>query len=1118
MLTDDKARQAIRQQTRRNMFVVAGAGSGKTTALVGRIASLVLADGVRLSQIAAVTFTEKAAAELRDRLREELEQATRSAATAEAAEQALIDLDMAPIGTLHSFAARILLLHPIEAGIPPQLTTADEVSSGIAGEEAWRQVQAALLEDEEIRLVFQRSRLLGLDDKHWEPLFRALTNDWDLIESNVLREPDREMMLPDLARLWRALQVLAEARQGFAGSDRLADDYVDEALVLDPGLRSGDELTVLEALGSLSKLPEMYNESGAFKRVGAAPNWKGLPGGIDQAKSAYAEVRDLGVQAKQGAVDVVLRAMTRWLARQVLAAADQRRRNGELLFHDLLVVARQLLRSKPEVAESLSKRYTHLLLDEFQDTDPIQIELAVRIAGGAAGAAHDDWREVLVPAGSLFVVGDPKQSIYRFRRANIGLYLRVQQWFIEQFGPESIIELETNFRSVSGITEWVNQTFGKIIRYQEDQQPEYLALYSAREGLPGERASVSYLGQTAHEFKHRGNAGKLRELEAADVAGVVRRAISERWPVVVQDEAGVQRIRPIRMSDIAVLVPARTSLPMLLAAFDDQGIAARAEASSLLYANEDVGDLLLAVQALADRSDGFALVMTLRSALFGLGDDDLWRWKQAGGSFALDALRHIGEDSELRSLPVYPAMEYLRRLSAEARRLSPAEVLERLIRDRRVLEVAATSREAFDKWRRYRFVVDQARAWSQTAHGGLRGYLAWAKRQMSDTARAYEAVLPETDVDAVRVLTIHAAKGLEFPMVVLSGLTALPAKRREAARLLWTADGYAVSAGSDVQTVNFNAVSPIDEQMGSEERKRLLYVGATRARDHLVVSLHRADNGGQQTPAELLQEVAPVDGVRSFVLDEAELSQWRPARSDASTIESREALAQRLAVARELAARLPSKSASGLEGSDPEVVIAVTAEDDEPGGGRVPIAKDQRDLDAASYRKGRDATAIGTAVHAVLQSVDLTTGAGLDALAESQCLASGIPQHLDLVKSLVTRALAAEVVREAAAHEHWRESFLAMTTESGEIVEGYADLIYRDAAGKLHVVDYKTDTISSDAVLAERQAFYAPQLRAYESMVEVATGGQVDAQPLFVTHHGVRGARAHEDSSRPSGD
>lgn len=1096
---DEAARQTIREETGRNMFVVAGAGSGKTKALIDRIATLVLRDGVSLSRIVAVTFTDKAAAELRDRLRAMFEQARRAGnGSAKAAGLALIDLDMAAIGTLHSFAARILLLHPIEAGMPPKLTPADEISSGIAGEEEWGRVLVRLLEDEKIRPTLQRV-LLSVSLDKLESLYQALAKDWDLIETRVLAQPERDLRVPDLTLVFRAAGALQDACRACTGSDELHRNMM-KALDWVAKLHTDDDLQRYETLLTAHKLWLVTKPCGEYKRVGATRNWTCLQGGIDEAKTAYANLREQAVSAATQASTIVLERLTRWLAREVLAEAEVRRQNGELTFHDLLVVARQVLRDKPEVAQALNQRYTHLLLDEFQDTDPIQIELAVRIAGGAAGAVHPDWMDIDVPSGSLFVVGDPKQSIYRFRRANIGLYLDVQDWFRRKFGDQAIVELDTNFRSAPGVLDWVNHTFSELITYVPDQQPDYLALHSFRTPLPEPTASVTYLGWDQHDMPHYKNARVLREREAEGVAGVVAKAVDEGWLVADRGVTGEPITRPIRRSDIAVLVPARTSLPMLKTAFDTLGIPHRAEASSLLYASEDVAELLLAAQAVADRSDGFALVMTLRSSLFGLGDDDLWRWKHAGGTFSLSGFRHAEQRPELQVLAVFPAMAYLRRLSLDAPRLTPAELLERIIRDRSVLEVAADTPESVDRWRRLRFIVDQARAWSQTAHGGLRAYLAWAKRQASETAQVYESILPETDVDAVRILTIHAAKGLEFPMVILSGMTALPRGRRQGIKLLWTRDGYAVSVNPDLQTTNFDTVAPIDEQMGSEERKRLLYVATTRARDHLVVSLHRAQNNDAATPAELLRSVVPDHaGVARFDPDQTCVPAITPKPLETSSMESRDALVARLAAARALSIQPPSQSASGLEGSEPEVVLAVEGADDEPHpGAKLPLAKAQRDLDTPSYNKGRDATAIGTAVHGVLQTINLATGAGLDALADMQCLAYGIPQHVEHVKNLVRRALDSPTVRTAAANEYWRESLLAMTTTDGEIVEGYADLIYRDAEGNVHVIDYKTDTITTDAGLAERTAFYAPQLTAYVTILREATGREVDAQPLFL--------------------
>jgi len=329
------------------------------------------------------------------------------------------------------------------------------------------------------------------------------------------------------------------------------------------------------------------------------------------------------------------------------------------------------------------------------------------------------------------------------------------------------VELTTNFRTTGPILDWVNAVFANVITPIDHVQPAYLPLDPHR-GDSATGPSVLVVGAEAHADDP--NADTLREREAADVATVIRRALDETW--TVWDERS-DAWRPIRLGDVAVLVPARTSLPFLEEALDTAGVSYRAESSSLVYQAQEVRDLLAAARAVADPSDALALVTALRSPLFGCGDDDLWTWKQAGRGFNLLA----PPDDALREHPVGAAMAYLKQLYRDAQWLTPSEVLGQLVADRRILEVAAMGPRARDQWRRLRFVVDQARAWSEVEHGGLRAYLAWAARQGEEASRVAEAVLPETDTDAVRVMTVHAAKGLEFPMVVLSGMSAQPRGR-----------------------------------------------------------------------------------------------------------------------------------------------------------------------------------------------------------------------------------------------------------------------------------------------------------------------------------------------------
>lgn len=1114
-LIDDPARERTRTEVGHSLVVDAGAGTGKTSALVARVATSVLADGVPLAETAVVTFTEKAGAELRDRLRAEFERHHRDAAGDEERARALAaleDLDGAAIGTLHSFAQRILAAFPIQAGMPPVVEVLDEVGSSVAFEARWSQTWRELLDDERLSAPLELLLAANIGADQLRSLMRALGNDWDLIASHVVHEPAPAMVLPEVDALRRQAIV-------FSGAAARCSDPADLFLavttkVTDWVARSAPAGSDVERHGFLRELAGLTTGRGGKKTA-----WPDLP-------TLKADCKALAAAAGQLATamsDAALRPVAHWLGTAVLAAARERVASGSLEFHDLLVASRDLLRRDAGARGQLQTMYRRLLLDEFQDTDPIQIELAVRIAGGVDAEAPD-WRDVVVAPGSLFVVGDPKQSIYRFRRASIETYLEAAGRLGER------LSLVTNFRSVPGVIDWVNTVFAQVIQEKPRQQPAYQALHAARVddgAMVG--APVTVLGSTAHPKGTR--VGPQRVAEAEDVAAVIATALAEGWTVLDRD---TRRVRLLTARDIAVLVPARTSLPFLEDALESAGIAYRTESSSLVYQADEIRSLLSAARAIADPSDQLACVTALRSALFGCGDDDLFTYRRDGGSFTVSA--PVRE--ELATTPVGTAMTFLHDLFGRSRWLTPAEVLTELAVRRRVLETATLTERASrarDHWGRVRFVIDQARAWSDVEHGGLREYLAWARHQAQDAARVAESLLPETDLDVVRIMTIHAAKGLEFGMVVLSGMTSYP-RNQTGVRLLWKDDGYAVRLSSAIETNDFGDAAPLDEQMDGEERRRLLYVAATRARDHLVVSLHRAEGSTAATAARVFVDAGALEvpGVRAFSADDdarpGTAGQQEPAVVGAgapSAAPPWEEWAAQTRVARERARAVAVRTASGLEGTEPEVAWAVAAVDDEAAadtGARdeVPAevaegsAKGARDVDLAPWLKGRYGNLIGRAVHGTLQAV-AGDESMVDGVAAAQALAEGVPTLAAEVAAYVHSALSTDVVRRAFAGEHWSELYVGAVEHDGILLEGFIDLLFRESperGGELVIVDYKTDAVAGGSALAERARFYSPQIEAYVRALEAATGERARAELVFLDPSGGAGRCVAIDMER----
>ncbi|HLJ09104.1 MAG TPA: 3'-5' exonuclease, partial [Acidimicrobiia bacterium] len=676
-----------------------------------------------------------------------------------------------------------------------------------------------------------------------------------------------------------------------------------------------------------------------------------------------------------------------------------------------------------------------------------------------------------------------KQSIYRFRRADISMFLAAASRFGQKNG---VVELTANFRTSPAVIAWINATFGTlIVRTDNDDppvasQPSYVPLDAVWDD-PETGPPVGVLGLAVHPQGIK--ADELRQCEARDVAGAVARVVREGWSVSHPDRK--KGWRRACLGDITILVPARTSLPFLEDALDSLAIPYRAESSSLVYSTRAVRDLLMVLRAVADPTNELHVVAALRTPLFGCGDDDLVRFRiERSGSWSYLADQR---DSVPQDDPVRAGLAYLRSLYDERHWLAPSELLDRIARDRRAMDLGFAEGRPRDVWRRLRFVIDQARAWNEATGGNLRQYLSWIDIQTKEGARVAEAILPETDDDAVRIMTIHAAKGLEFPVTIVSGMSTVPQVRPALAEVVFPPTGtVGYRVGRHAKTDEYVDWAPIDEQMGYHERIRLLYVACTRARDHLIVSLHRKQkvndvSEDKRTNAELLH-----DGMGPLLEELPDLGE-EAGPVEAPTTDQLPALlpfdvweADRNA-ALHRSARPTTISATSLT---EEGERDVEEEPADPGLQKLP-----RNLDLPPWLKGRYGTAVGRAVHGVLQTIDLATGAGLDDAVAAQCEAEAIVDRAEDVRRLVASALASPSIREAAASPNWRELYVCAPVGERQL-EGYIDLLYRGTKG-LVVVDYKTASTSNPDDLAQRVQGYRVQGASYALTVRETTGEPV---------------------------
>ena len=1042
--SDHQARGRIRTDLDHTLFVEAGAGTGKTTALVGRVAELVLAGRI---DSPAASWRPSPSPRPQPRncgtgcansSRPRPAASTSTRAPAPRVRSVLADIDEMTITTLHGFASRLLGEFPLEAGLPPGFEVEDEIEASVRFDRRWLELVDDLHTDPELREAFGRGLVLDLKPRRLSEVAAIFDDNWDRLG------PQRPFGPLSPVEVTAVIDPLAEALAHLPScqdpADLLAEHLVN---VAGPVHR---ELVLLADVGDPeSRLTALVRSGKLVSNKGKKGAWNGHKPDVVAALEAAEDARVTLIHDHRSEVLGLLTERLRGFAR---AGAEDRRQRGLVSYHDLLVRARDLLRADAEVRTALNRRYRYLLIDEFQDTDPLQIEIAALLAAAEPSAVPEDWQDIEVVPGKLFFVGDPKQSIYRFRRADIALYALAEAAF-----AADPVALTANFRSVPDVLTWVNRVFGQLITEDGDAQPPYVDLAPHREVSSG-RPAVLVVGGPVTE----GSIGDIRDAESEELAGLIRRMRAEAW------EVGRDERAPVRYDDIALLVPTRTPLGQIERALEAEGVPYRIESRSLVFQTDEVRELLAVLAAVDDPADEVALVTALRSPGLACSDADLADWRLAGGQWRIDGRVPEGQEDH----PVARALVELKRLHGVRDWKPVNELVAQVVRERRMVELTLARRRPRDHWRRYRFLTDASRAFVEAGGSSLAEFVAWVTAQADGRADRVETVLSEADDDAVRIMTVHGSKGLEFPVVVLAGLNADADPRsplvvwgpgRPEIRIGNKADGY-------FETDGYLVVRESDRRFEDAEQRRLLYVAATRAQDHLVVSLHHKP--GYRNHATILQEACAACPDLHARLEDDQLA--LPLADDAPpppavAVEAPEAAAEWAVARGELLARVRSSG-----------VVAPSA----LGHDEATVA----DKDVRVPGRGEGGSARGRAVHAVLQSVTLPGAVDLEDLARLQAEDEGLGDRSEEVVAIARAALGAAVVQRAlAAPRYWRELAVVASVE-GRLVEGYIDLAFEAEDGSLVVVDYKTDVV----VAPDR---YRLQVGAYAAALARATGRQV---------------------------
>jgi len=1164
----DARRRAIEERSR-SQIVQAGAGSGKTTTLVRRVLGL-LADGeVSPSQIAVITFTERAAAEVTARLVAE------GADVTPGGDQD----DGVTVTTLHGFAAGLVGTFPIESGAPLRLEVLDEA----AAETERVQQLARRLSDpgalDRLGVIFEAADALGtgarqlLSDprarspKQLEATWRWATEHLDRIEDGELEPIERPDALsgakavlaalpPEEVADWAAMvgspDSLVEWLLGLLPYlRRLAEDLASSQ-VIDTAPHGSPDEAERAAIAALAGLPSLAKGT----RLGRVSTWPSR----ELLDHVRAQVR-AAEQLRRSTLSAYAQALGQELASLVAAwAAEEetlRWRSGRLMFADLLVGARRLLRSCPSARAELRRRWQRILIDEFQDTDPIQLELACLLASSlepAELARRLDPRSGSIPEslpvdrGRLFLVGDPLQSIYRFRRADPELFARATSQLSEDDGPLAELRLQASFRTVPEVLSWIDdlvEHLGKTIPglapsavLGDDGAPANARSVTApllptRRGPradldgPGRSRLVGVIAQGVQET--RASVAEAAAAQAEALGRIVSSIRNEpgRWLVEEKGPDGGARWRPARLGDVALLIPSRTHLARFLDALDALEIPYRTGGGIPLGSLAAFRALSAVVHALVDPSDRLSTAEALR-----LGP---WKLPTAELGACLEVLREMSQ----QPTPAGDGEEVpggtSDALSAAARGLSRLRAEVATLDARRALDIAGAS-FGFPALEEAPLELRLVWTWAERLAAQGRGLRALSELLRETTAQAVRS--PEDPFaeapDALSVLTVHAAKGLEFPIVVVAGFDGPdhhsgeavlidPEQRRLVARPVPGPIATKDHVGP------WSAARAAEQAQERAERARLAYVACTRARDHLVLLLHRkqaSPNASSRSVAELMAEVCLAHPEHMRSLDEP----VEPPTEDPLATDDPLATEDPLAKA--------SRIVVGGVGDDDQSERSAGPGQDWPWGwvryrgratrdqtrpverrGPLPVAAashlDSGPEPAASTGQGHPpdrahARRLGTAVHWVLEHGLGMPSPPWPALVSNAAARSGVDPHL--IERLIEAALASEPVRLACQAERmWRELTLGAVVHDRRL-EARVDLVWETAparrddllgeepsVGALELADYKTSQsplgpLATVAPSERTQALIDPyrlQLGAYAEALALVTGRAV---------------------------
>ncbi len=835
------SRGKIVSEINRNFFVEAGAGSGKTKMLVSRMVAMV-ESGIDISRICAITFTKAAAGEFYERFQKQLIDRSRpdyvwndsgepgqlpepTELSKQRCREALRNIDLCFMGTIDSFCSMVLSEHPSEAGIPADSVVVDDET----GKSIYKQVFVSICAGK-----------FGQELQELSKRFREVTNN----SENLFADCMKSIMENRNARLNYKETVARDIGQAYkeekAELIRLVSFLRDHRGYAYEGNK--DSVGAWERLNySLTDIRKSWNSS--FNNMLYA--LKSLSSiGIDKKFRDEKDFSDSVEEKNQRCLGIALLGKDRNILKElkeyqysvsmmffekcIPVLEDTMREKGCMTFFDALYYLREMLRKDAMADGKLIKyiydRHSYFLIDEFQDTNPLQAEVFFYLA---SENPVPDWRLCVPRPGSIFIVGDPKQSIYRFRSADVTSFLKVRSLFTGDAGE--VLTLSRNFRSTNEMCRYFNDTFSRLLDVETENQSKF--------------ELIPLKTETENEFQgvYKYDAIPNPDPDASDEPSdpeCILRIIST---LVDNDEylittPGDASPRKIRYDDIMVITMNKASLGPIMACLNGNGIDTRVEGRVLFSRNEALNEISKIYKAVSNTDDEISLYGALTGRIFGLSDRELLIFRNAGGKITLKNVPSEFEKRDEDSVKVSETLGCLRRFMYENRILSPAALFSKTLDSFRVFMTSC-----FDNLEVVYYTLELLRnAEKSGAVTSAKETGQYIDTLMADAPTEERCLSLKEERNAVHLANLHKVKGLEAPVVILAqaGVRSVVPKKR----IIYgdTTEGYFFSPHDkdDKQLVTgaFEDEYKDEKDALTAENIRLLYVAATRARNALIIN------------------------------------------------------------------------------------------------------------------------------------------------------------------------------------------------------------------------------------------------------------------------------------------